>query len=174
MQALQERTNIVTMKGNPVTLLGKDVAVGQEAPDATLVADDLSEVKLSSFRGKTCIVSVVPSLDTPVCDLQTKRFNKEAAALGDNVKILTISMDLPFAQKRWCGATGSDKVHIFSDYRYASFGEAFGVLVKGLRLLSRAVFIIDGNGKIQYKQIVNEITREPDYDAVIKAVKNCH
>ncbi len=174
MQALQERTNVVTMKGNPVTLLGKDVAVSQEAPDATLVANDLSEVKLSSFRGKTCIVSVVPSLDTPVCDLQTKRFNKEAAALGDNVKILTISMDLPFAQKRWCGATGSDKVQTFSDYRYASFGEAFGVLVKGLRLLSRAVFIIDGNGKIQYKQIVNEITREPDYDAVIKAVKNCH
>ena len=113
MQTLQERTNVVTMKGNPVTLLGKDVAVSQEAPDATLVANDLSEVKLSSFRGKTCIVSVVPSLDTPVCDLQTKRFNKEAAALGDNVKILTISMDLLRAKAVGAGRRAATRCRPF-------------------------------------------------------------
>src|SRR3989338_7797087 len=113
---VMEQTNKVTMKGNPVTLLGNEIKVGQQAPEAILVANDLSEVKLSSYKGKTCIVSVVPSLDTPICDLETKRFNSEAEKL-QNVQILTVSMDLPFAQKRWCGATGSTKVATLSDYR---------------------------------------------------------
>ena len=160
----------VTMKGNPVTLIGNEVEVGQSAPDATLVANDLSEVKLSSFKGRKVILSVVPSLDTAICDLQTKRFNQEAGKLNDTV-ILTISMDLPFAQKRWCGATGVDKVKTLSDHRDASFGQAYGVLIKGLRILIRAVFIVDGKGTIQYKQIVPEITTEPNYNEVLEAVK---
>lgn len=166
-----ERNNIVTMKGNPITLLGNDVAVGQQAPEATIIANDLSEVKVSSFWGKKLLISVVPSLDTPICDLQTKRFNSEAAQLGDSVKILTISMDLPFAQKRWCGSTSSDKIQTLSDYRYASFGEAYGLLIKNLRLLARAILIIDQSGKLQYKQIVSEVTQEPDYEAVLKALQ---
>lgn len=160
----------VTLKGNPVTLTGKEIKIGQAAPDCTVVADDLSEVKLSSYKGKKCIISVVPSLDTPICDLQTKRFNKEAGKLSD-VVILTISMDLPFAQKRWCGATSSDKVVTLSDYRYGSFGESYGVLIKGLRLLARSIFIVDVNGIIKYKQIVPEIAQEPDYEAVLSALK---
>lgn len=170
--AVMEQPNAVTMKGNPITLLGKQITVGQDAPDATLVANDLSEVKISSFKGQKVILSVVPSLDTGICDLQTKRFNKEAGSLGGSVKILTISMDLPFAQKRWCGATGSDKIQTLSDYRYASFGEAYGVLIKNLRLLTRAIFIIDSTGKIQYTQIVPEVGTEPNYDAVLNALKN--
>ena len=169
---VMERNNIITMKGNPLTLLGNDISVGQKAPEATIVANDLSEVKISSFIGKKLIISIVPSLDTPICDLQTKRFNAEAAKLGDSVKILTISMDLPFAQKRWCGATTSDKVQTLSDYRYASFGEAYGLLIKNLRLLARAVLVIDQTGTVQYKQIVGEVTKEPDYEAVLTALKN--
>lgn len=170
--AVAEQANAVTMKGNPITLLGKEITVGQAAPEATVVANDLSEVKLSSYKGKKLIISVVPSLDTGTCDLQTKRFNKEASALGDSVKILTISMDLPFAQKRWCGAAGVDKLQTLSDHRYGSFGEAYGVMIKGLRLLTRAIFIVDTTGKIQYKQLVAEVTKEPDYDSVLAALKN--
>ena len=160
-----------TMKGNPVTLVGKELNVGDNAPDAALVANDLSEFKLSSLKGKKVILSVVPSLDTGICDLQTKRFNQEAAKLGDSVRILTISMDLPFAQKRWCGATHSDKITTLSDHRSGAFGEAYGVLIKGLRLLTRAIFIIDEKGKIRYKQIVPEITTEPKYDDALNALK---
>lgn len=167
-----ERTGLTTLKGNPLTLLGNEVKVGQPAPDATIVANDLSEVKLSSLlKGKRTIISAVPSLDTPICDLQTKRFNKEAAALGDDVQIITISMDLPFAQKRWCGANG-DKVQTFSDHRAASFGNAFGILIKNLQLLARSIFVIDENGKVQYTQIVKEVATEPDYDAALQALKN--
>lgn len=162
----------VTMKGNPVTLLGNNVEVGDSAPDCTLAANDLSAFTLSSLKGKKVILSVVPSLDTPICDLQTKRFNQEAAGLGDDVAVLTISMDLPFAQKRWCGATDSVNVQTLSDHRDAAFGEQYGLLVEGLRLLARAIFVVDANGTVQYKQIVNEITEEPDYDPVISAVKN--
>ena len=168
---MPEVATAVTMKGNPVALLGKEIKVGQVAPDCTLVTGDLSEVKLSSYKGKKCIISVVPSLDTGICDLQTKRFNKEAAKLGSDVSILTISMDLPFAQKRWCGATTTDKITMLSDYRYAQSGWAFGVLIKGLGLLARAIFITDKKGTIQYKQIVPEITTEPDYNSVLEAVK---
>lgn len=168
---MTELANAVTMKGNPVTLIGNEVNVGDDAPDCTLVANDLSDFKLSSLKGKKVLLSVVPSLDTPVCDLQTKHFNKEAADCGDDVAIVTISMDLPFAQKRWCGATGSDQVIIISDHRDASFGEAYGVLIKGLRLLARSIFIVDAEGKLQYKQIVNEITNEPNYDEALEALK---
>ncbi len=168
---MQSVAQAVTLKGKPVTLLGKEVNVGQPAPDCTLIANDLSEVKLSSFKGKKVIFSVVPSLDTPVCDKQTKRFNEEAARLKDTV-ILTISMDLPFAQKRWCGLTGSDKIQTLSDHRDAQFGQVYGVLIKDLRILARAVFITDQKGFIRYKQIVNEIATEPDYSAAFEAVKN--
>ena len=166
-----EQTSVVTMKGNPVTLLGKGINVGDQVADATLVANDLSEVKLSSFKGKKYILSIVPSLDTPICDLQTKRFNQEAAKLGSNVKVLTVSMDLPFAQKRWCGATNSQNVQTLSDHRTGNLGEAFGVLIKGARLLARAIFIVDEKGKVVYKQLVKEITQEPDYAAVLQALK---
>lgn len=168
---MPEVANAVTMKGNPVTLIGKEVQAGQSAPDCTLVANDLSDFRLSSLKGKKVIISVVPSLDTPVCDVQTKRFNKEAASLGRDVVILTISMDLPFAQKRWCGATGSDKVKTLSDHRDAAFGQAYGVLIKGLRLLARAVFVVDSKGILRYKQLVNEITSEPNYTEALEAVK---
>ena len=163
--------SVVTMKGNPVTLLGNEVQIGQSAPDCTLVANDLSEFKLSSLKGKKVILSVVPSLDTGICDLQTKRLNKEATNVGSDVVIITISMDLPFAQKRWCGATNSDKIKTLSDHRSAEFGEKYGLLIKGLRLLARAIIIVDANGVLKYKQIVPEITTEPNYDEVLTALK---
>jgi thiol peroxidase len=158
------------MKGNPLTLLGNEVKVGDAAPDATLVANDLSEVKLSSFKGKKVIISVVPSLDTPVCDLQTKRFNQEASKLGD-VVVVTVSKDLPFAQKRWCAAAGATAVKTLSDYR-GNFGEIYGVLIKGLNLLARAIFVVDTTGKVRYVQLVKEVASEPDYEAVLKAVRS--
>lgn len=166
----QTTTQTVTFQGNPLTLSGNDVQVGQPAPDATLVANDLSEFNLSSLKGKKVIISVVPSLDTSVCDLQTKRFNSEAINLGEDVSVVTISMDLPFAQTRWCGATGSDQIKTLSDHKSAAFGEAYGVLIKELRLLSRSIFVVDQEGVVQYKQIVSEITHEPDYDEALEAV----
>ena len=168
---MSERKGAVTMKGNPLTLVGNEVKVGQMAPDCTLTGNDMSPVKLSNFRGKVCVISCVPSLDTPVCDLETRRFSQEAAGLGGNVQILTISMDLPFAQKRWCGAHEIKSVITLSDYREAAFGAAYGVLIQELRLLARAVFVVDREGKIRYIQLVKEITNEPDYSAVIEAVK---
>lgn len=168
---MKEQTSIVTMKGKPVTLAGRVVKVGQKAPDFEVVANDMSVVKLSSFAGKTCIIASVPSLDTSVCDMETHRFNEEAGKLGDDVVVLTISMDLPFAQKRWCGAAGVKNVQTLSDYRYASFGNSYGVLIKDLRLLARAVFVVDKTGIVRYVQIVPEIATEPNYDAVLKAVK---
>ena len=166
---MEEHIGAITMKGNPLTLIGHEIKVGDQAPDAVLVANDLSEVKLSSFKGKKVIISVVPSLDTPVCDLQTKRFNQEALALS-GVTVLTVSKDLPFAQKRWCGAAGAGAVKTLSDYR-GNFGETYGVLIKGLGLLARSIFVIDEKGKVTYTQLVKEVTREPDYDEVLKAVK---
>lgn len=168
---MQDRKTVVTMKGNPLTLVGKGVNVGEPAPDFEVVANDLSAVKLSSFRGKSCLISSVPSLDTSVCDLQTRRFNEQAKTLGSNVVILTISMDLPFAQKRWCGAAGVENVQTLSDHRKAEFGRAFGVLIKELRLLARAVFVVDAKGVIRYIQVVDELTREPDYEAALGALK---
>ncbi len=168
---MQERNGVITFQGNPLTLLGAELKVGDSAPDVTLLANDLSPVQLSSYKGKVCVVSVVPSLDTPVCDMQTRKFNEQAGNLGDNVVILTMSMDLPFAQARWCGAAGVDKVVTLSDHRDAAFGAAFGVLIKELRLLARAVFVVDKDGIIQYIQLVKEVTEEPDYNAVLEAFK---
>lgn len=165
----QKRT--VMMKGNPVTLLGNEVKVGDSAPDFEVTANDMSAVKFSAYRGKVCIICSVPSLDTSVCDRETRRFNEEAGKLGSDVTVLTISMDLPFAQKRWCGAAGVQNVQTLSDYRDASFGEAYGVLIKELRLLARAVFVVDKNGIIRYIQTVNEVSSEPDYEAVLEAVR---
>jgi thiol peroxidase len=168
---MQERDGIVTMKGNPITLMGTELQVGDKAPDFVAIDNDLNPVSFDSFRGKVCIVSSVPSLDTPVCDMETRRFNDEAGRLGDDVGILTISMDLPFAQKRWCGAAGVDRVQTLSDHRDAAFGQAYGVLIKGLRLLARAVFVVDTEGTIRYMELVKEIASEPDYDSVLTAVK---
>ena len=165
-----ERANAVTFQGQPLTLLGPELSAGDAAPDATLVANDLSEVSLSDYRDKVCLISVVPSLDTGICDMQTRRFNEAAAGLGENVVILTISMDLPFAQARWCGATGADQVVTLSDHRLASFGEAYGVLIKELRLLARAIFVVDTEGVVRYVEIVPEIASHPNYDAALAAV----
>jgi thiol peroxidase len=159
------------MKGNPLTLMGDEVKVGEMAPDFVVLDNNLSPVKFSSFRGKTCIISSVPSLDTPVCDMETRKFNEEAGRLGPDVAILTVSMDLPFAQKRWCAAAGVDKVQTLSDHRDASFGTSYGVLIKELRLLARAVFLVDRKGIIQYIQLVKEVTKEPDYEAALNTLR---
>ena len=166
----QERRGVVTFKGGPLTLIGPEVKVGSQAPEFQVLAQDLSPVSLSSFAGKTLLISVVPSLDTPVCDAQTRRFNQEAAKLP-NVEILTVSMDLPFAQKRWCGAAGIDKVKVVSDHRDASFGKAYGVLIKELRLLSRSIFLVDRTGTVRYVEYVPEVTSHPNYDAALAAVR---
>ncbi len=168
---MPERTGIITMHGNPLTLLGSEIKTGDAAPDATLLDNDLNPVKISSYRGKVCVISSVPSLDTPVCDIETRRFNKEAEELGKDVIILTVSMDLPFAQKRWCGAAGVDRVITLSDHRDASFGNAYGMLIKELRLLARAVYVLDRKGIVRYIQIVNELSKEPDYAKVIEEIK---
>jgi thiol peroxidase len=169
---MEERAKAITLRGNPFTLLGKELKTGDAAPDAELLANDLKPVHLSSYRGKVCIISVVPSLDTPVCDVQTRRFNTEAAGLSDNVVILTVSVDLPFAQSRWCGAAGIDKVKTLSDHRTVNFGLAYGVLIKELRLLARSVFVVDQKGIIRHAQLVKEVAQEPDYAAVIAAMKS--
>ncbi len=168
---MKERTGIVSMKGKPLTLLGDELKVGEPVPDCEVVGKDLQPVPLSSFLGKVCIISSLPSLDTSVCDIMTRRFSKEAVALGEDVVVLAISMDLPFAQDRWCIATDVKNVFTFSDHRSAAFGQAFGVLIKDLRLLARAVFIVDREGIIRYIEIVNELTHEPDYEEVLKAAK---
>jgi len=168
---MQDKEAVVTMKGKALTLVGKRVKVGDLAEDFEVVANDLSAVKFSSFRGKVCLISSVPSLDTSVCDIQTKKFNAQAKALGDDVVVLTISMDLPFAQGRWCGAAEVENVQTLSDHRKAQFGNAFGVLIKELRLLARAVFVVNKDGIVTYIEIVNELTNEPDYEAALKAAK---
>jgi len=169
---MQEREGLVTMRGNPVVLLGNEVKVGMKAPDFTVVDNDLQEKKLEDFWGRIIVISSVPSLDTPVCDMETRRFNKEAHDLDDRVIILTISVDLPFAQKRWCGAAGVDKVITLSDHRDTSFGLNYGALIKGLRLLARAIFLLDPSGVVRYTQLVPEIVKEPEYEPVLQAVKD--
>ena len=168
---MTERLGSITMKGKPLTLVGQEVKVGDPAPDFTSVANDLSEFRFSSLQGQVCVIDAVPSLDTPVCDIETRRFNDEAAGFGPAVTLLTISMDLPFAQKRWCGAAGVENLKTYSDHREAAFGLAYGVLIKELRLLARAVFVVDKNGKLQHVQLVKEVANEPDYEAVLQAVR---
>jgi len=166
-----ERSGVITFKGNAMTLEGDGVSVGDQAPDFTVIAQDFSEKKLGDYKGKTVILNIVPSLDTGVCDTQTRTFNKRAAEI-DDAAIVTVSMDLPPAQKRWCGAAGVDKVECVSDFRDRSFAEAFGLRIKELGLLARAVYVIDKDGKIVYEQIVPEVTTEPDYDAALNAAKS--
>ena len=166
-----ERSDLVTMQGAPVTLVGHEVKTGDEAPDFTCVDKDFKPVSFSAYRGKVVVIASVPSLETDVCSTETRRFNTEAAGLGKDVVVLAISMDLPFAQKRWCAAEGVERVVTLSDYQRASFGEAYGVLIKGLRLLARAVFVVDRSGVIRLVHLVPEIANEPDYDTVLKAVK---
>ncbi|RMA98044.1 peroxiredoxin [Thermoactinomyces vulgaris] len=165
-----ERKGAVTFKGNPVTLLGPELKVGDQAPDFKVLANDLSEVTLADSKGFVRIISVVPSLDTGVCDAQTRRFNEEAGGI-DGVKVLTVSVDLPFAQKRWCGAAGVENVQTLSDHRDLSFGTAYGVAIKEMRLLARAVFVVDQNDQIVYVEYVPESTNHPDYEAPILAAK---
>ena len=172
LSADTERTGIITLKGDPATLLGEGPSVGDSAPDFTVVARDMSEKKLSDYKGKTVILSVVPSLDTPTCDAQTRRFNQEAASLGDDVVVLTISMDLPPAMKRFCSTADIDNLEPLSDYKYHSFAEAFGLRIKEIGLLARALYVIDKDGKIVYEQIVPEIAEEPDYAPALEAAKN--
>ena len=168
----QERHGAVKFKGNALTLIGSEIKVGVKAPDFQVLAQDLSTVTLASSQGKIRLISVVPSLDTPVCDAQTRRFNEEAAQLPASVSILTISTDLPFAQKRWCGAAGISRIQVLSDHRDASFGTHYGVLIKELRLLARSIFIIDAAGTIQYVEYVPDITSHPNYDAALAAVRS--
>lgn len=168
---MSERSGVITFQGNPLTLLGPELKTGAKAPDFTLADNGLAPVSLAAYAGKIKIISVVPSLDTPVCDTQTRRFNQEAAALPGDVVILTVSVDLPFAQGRWCGAAGIDKVVTLSDYRDRSFGSAYGVLIKELMLLGRAIFVLDADDVIRYIQIVPEVTNEPDYAAALDAAR---
>ncbi len=166
-----ERKGVITFKGNPLTLIGSEVKVGDKAPDFRLLTKDLSEVTLASSKGKTRFISVVPSLDTPVCELQTKRFNEEASKLPSDVIVLTVSMDLPFAQNRFCTAQHADKITCLSDHREASFGKSYGVLIKELRLLARAIFIIGADDKVQYVEYVKEVTQHPDYEKALGSLK---
>ncbi|MEQ9617966.1 MAG: thiol peroxidase [Deltaproteobacteria bacterium] len=167
----EERPNVVKMKGNPVTLVGHEVKIGEKAPDFTALEALGSPVGLGDLKDKVKVFNVVVSVDTPVCDVQTKRFNQEAANLGEGVEILTISMDLPFALKRYCAAEGIDKVRALSDYQNASFGEAYGALIKENRLLARAIFVVDKDDNVKHVEYVGEITEEPDYESALSAVR---
>lgn len=165
-----ERRNGTTLKGNPFTLIGPEIRVGQKAPEFTVLAGDLSPVTLAASKGRTRLITSVPSLDTPVCDSETRRFNEEAAKLSD-VEMLVISVDLPFAQARFCQTAGIKNVKTLSDHRDVSFGKAYGTLIKELRLLSRAVFVIGPDDTIQYVEYVKEVSSHPNYDAALTALK---
>lgn len=167
----QERTGVAAFKGNPITLVGPELKAGDSAPDFKVSKNLLEDATLSDFAGKIKLISVVPSLDTGVCDAQTRRFNSEAAELGDDVVILTISTDLPFAQARWCGAAGIDRVITLSDHKEAAFGQAYGVLIKEFRLDMRSIFVIDKNDKLTYVEYLGEMSEHPNYEAAIAAVK---
>lgn len=167
----QERTQAATFKGNPITLIGPELHVGDNAPDFKLNKNLVEEVTLQDYAGKIKLISVVPSLDTGVCDAQTRRFNQEADGLGDQVVILTVSVDLPFAQARWCGAAGIDRVVTLSDYKNHSFGEAYGVFIKEFHLDHRAIFVLDKDNKVHYAQYLKEMSEHPDYDKALAAVK---
>ncbi len=171
MSDFQEREAAVLFKGNPATLLGSEVKVGDTAPDFRVVDNGLQPVTLATATGKIRLIAVVPSLDTPVCDTMTRQFNQDVANFPDSVVVYTISVDLPFAQKRWCGNAGIDKVQTLSDYQDRSFGLNYGLLLKELKLLARAVYVIDQNDKVVYVELVPEVTAEPNYTAALEAVK---
>jgi len=167
------RASAVTFKGSPMTLVGEEVKVGQKAPDFVLHFFDngMQSIRLADLLGKPSIISVVPSLDTSVCQLQTKRFNQEIATLGDRINALTVSLDLPFAMKRFCGAEDIQAMRVGSDYQDRNFGEHWGLLIDELKLLARAVYVLDAQGEVVYAQLVPEVAQEPDYDAALAAVK---
>ena len=160
----------VTFQGNPLTLIGEEKNIGDKLPAGSLIANDLSPVNIDEIKGVK-VITTVPSLDTPVCDMQIRKFNKEAAAISD-VSIIALSADLPFAQARWCGGAGVDKVQTLSDHASMAYAEQLGVHIKELRLFARSVFVVNAENKIVYKEIVNEVTDEPNYEAALKAVKN--
>ena len=166
-----ERPGATTMKGGPLTLIGPELKKGDKAPDFAAVDTGLKPVDLAKTGEGVRIFSVVPSLDTPVCDMQTRRFNEEAAKLP-NVKIFTVSMDLPFAMKRWCGAMGVDKVEMLSDHKTGSFGESYGTLIKELRIESRAIFVVDKDNNLCHVEYVKEVADHPNYDAALDAAKS--
>ncbi len=166
-----ERKGLVTFKGNGMTLVGNEIKTGQKVPDFAVKANDGTAFKFSSIRGHPCVIVSILSVDTGICDAEMKRFNEEAVKLGNTIKILVISMDLPYSQKRWCGAAGVSNVQLYSDHQEASFGHAFGVLMKENRCLARTIFVVDKSGKLTYSQIVPEIAQAPNYDEALKAVK---
>jgi len=162
-----EHKGVVTFKGKGMTLVGQAVKAGDKAPEFTSLDNNLNEVTLKDFKGKVKLISVTPSLDTPVCDAQARRFNSEAAKLPDSCVVVNVSMDLPFAISRFCATAGVEKVKTLSDHRDASFGIAYGVLVKELRLLARSVFVIDAEDKVRYVEVIPEITNHPDYEKAL-------
>jgi thiol peroxidase len=166
----EERKGVVTMRGNPLTLIGPEIKAGQKAPEFQAVGKGLAPVGLDQFKGKVKVISVIPSIDTPVCDAQTRRFNEEATKLG-GVEILTVSMDLPFAQARWCGAAGVDKITMVSDFKDHDFGTKYGVLMKETGLLARAVFVVDKNDNVTLAEYVKEVASHPDYEATLAAAE---
>lgn len=168
---MTERPAATTLKGNPMTLLGPELKVGDAAPEFSLKATDMSDKSLADYAGKVKLISVVPSLDTPVCDTETRKFNEAASDLGDGVVVLTVSVDTPMAQKRWCGAAGVENVECLSDFKDHSFGPAYGVRIKEVGLLARQIFVVDADNKITYTQLVGEVADEPDYDAALAAAQ---
>lgn len=167
-----ERFGAVTIKGSPMTVIGAPLNIGEKAPAFTLIANDLKKVSLADSAGKVRLLSVVPSLDTGICDAQTRRMNEEAAKLGDGVVVLTVSAEHPFNQKRWCGAVGIDRVQVLSDHMDMNFGEAYGTYVKEWRLEQRSMFVVDADDTIRYIEYVPEIAQHPDYDAALAAVRD--
>jgi thioredoxin-dependent peroxiredoxin len=165
-----ERTGVITFLGGPLTLVGPEIKVGQKAPDFTVLDNGLAAKSLKDFAGKTVVISVTPSLDTPVCDAQLRKFNDSATKLGPDVVVLNVSMDLPFANKRFCSVAGIEKAVTLSDHRDASFGQAYGVLIKELRLLARSIFVVGKDGLVKYAEIVPEVTHPPSYDKALAAV----
>lgn len=166
-----ERVNAATVKGNPVTLLGNELKAGDRAPDFTVADSELKDISLTKFKGKIKLIASVPSLDTPICDLEIKRFNDEASRLSKDLVIIFISMDLPFAQKRFCHDNDIKKVKTLSDHKNGDFGSKYGALIKELRLLARAIFILDKKDTIRYIEYVQELASHPDYEAALAALK---
>ncbi|MBI5493204.1 MAG: thiol peroxidase [Deltaproteobacteria bacterium] len=164
-----ERKGAIKVKGNPVTLVGPALKTGDVAPDFTVVGRDLKEVSLKDFAPQAKLISVALSLDTPVCDSQARKFNEQAANLPEGISIINITMDLPFAISRFCETAGIDRIKTYSDYRYASFGNAYGVLIKELRLLARSIFLIGSDNRIRYIEIVPEATKDVDFNAALEA-----
>ncbi|MEM9659590.1 MAG: thiol peroxidase, partial [Planctomycetota bacterium] len=168
------RSGAITFKGTPLTLAGEEVAAGQPAPDFTLhyFQDGMQQLSLADVKGKPTLLSVVPSLDTSVCAIQTKKFNESLGVLGDRINALTVSLDLPFAMNRFCGAEEVTNIRPASDYQDRNFGNGWGTLIEELKILTRAIFVLDGEGKVVYAQYVPEVTSEPDYDAALAALKS--